>query len=204
MESLEGRLGLPPGLLRMELMIETPQALLNIPRLAAAGAGRISAAHLGAYDFTASLNVSGAHQRLTHPACDFARLMMETALADTGIRISDGATNLMPVPPRAAIHNAWKVHYENIRPALDFGIYQGWTFIPPNFRHVTRRSTRSFWRGWRRLRSGFITSSRMPRGPRWPTASSTTLLPARDCSTSSCARSTPAQSPGKRRCRGRA
>lgn len=128
--SSENRLGLRGGSLGMEIMIETPQALLNIPRLVAAGAGRITAAHLGAYDFTAALNVAGSHQRLTHPACDFARMMMQTALAATGIRVSDGATNLIPVPPREAVHRAWKLHYENVRHALVSGIYQGWDLHP--------------------------------------------------------------------------
>ena len=37
-----------------------------------------------------------------HPACDFARQMMLVSLAGTGIHLSDGATNILPVGPHRA------------------------------------------------------------------------------------------------------
>src|SRR5439155_25214360 len=75
---IERELGLDAGVLRFEVMIETPQVVLGsdgvsaLPRLIPAAAGRLQAAHFGTYDYTASLGITAAHQRMRHPACDFA------------------------------------------------------------------------------------------------------------------------------------
>ncbi|MBI1808215.1 MAG: phosphoenolpyruvate kinase, partial [Ignavibacteria bacterium] len=95
---LEAKHSLKDGSLKLEIMIETPQSIINnhgesaLPHIVAAAEGRCVAAHFGVYDYTASLNVTAAHQTMDHPACDFARHMMQVALAGTGIWISDGAT----------------------------------------------------------------------------------------------------------------
>ncbi len=150
---LEPRLGLPAGSLKLEIMVETPQAVLDengaaaLPRLVEAARGRCVAAHFGTYDYTASLNITAAHQHMLHPACDFAREVMLVALAGTGVWISDGATNVLPVPRhradddrtlsgrqmaenREAVHRAWKLHYDHVRHSLAGGIYQGWDLHP--------------------------------------------------------------------------
>ena len=97
---LEPALALDPGSLKIELMIETTQSILNergesnLLHLLTAARGRCVAAHFGTYDYTASCNITAAHQTMTHPACDFARNMMQVAFAGTGIWLSDGATNI--------------------------------------------------------------------------------------------------------------
>lgn len=54
--TLERRLGLRAGVLKIELMVETPQAILGpdgsvpLPQFVAAGGGRVTGAHFGAYD----------------------------------------------------------------------------------------------------------------------------------------------------------
>ena len=127
----ESKLGLPPGSLRMELMIETPQSILLLQELLAAARGRCVAAHFGTYDYTASMGITAAHQRMDHPACDFARQMMKVAYAGTGLWLSDGATNVLPVgKDRKTIHRAWKLHYEHIQNSLVNGYYQGWDLHP--------------------------------------------------------------------------
>jgi len=104
-EKLEARLGLEPGALKMELMIELTQTLMDedgrspMPRLLSAAQGRCTGAHFGTYDYTASAAITAAHQRMDHPACDFAKQMMKIAFAGTGVFLSDGATNVMPVAP---------------------------------------------------------------------------------------------------------
>jgi len=70
---------------------------------------------------------------------------MQVALAGTGVWISDGATNVLPVAPhhadrtltgrevaenRAAVHAAWKLHYEHVRHSLMQAYYQGWDLHP--------------------------------------------------------------------------
>jgi citrate lyase beta subunit len=127
---------LPAGTLKFELMVETTQSIVAsdgsvaLPRLIAEGGGRIVAAHFGTYDYTAACNITAAHQHMLHPACDFARRMMQVSLAGTGIWLSDGATNVMPVGGRADVHRAWRLHAEHIRHSLTNGFYQGWDLHP--------------------------------------------------------------------------
>src|SRR3984893_13699867 len=103
-EALEPALGLPAGSLQMEPMIETTQSILDqdgtsmLPKLLRAARGRMVAAHFGTYDYTASCNITAAYQHMRHPACDFAKQMMQVAYAGTGIWLSDGATSILPVP----------------------------------------------------------------------------------------------------------
>jgi citrate lyase beta subunit len=134
---------LAPGTLRMELMIETPPSIFDergavaLPHLIKEGRGRITAAHFGTYDYTASLGITAAHQHMRHPACDFARSVMQVALAGTDVWLSDGATNVLPVGnDRAAIHRAWRHHYDDIRHSLTNAFYQGWDLHPAQL--VTR------------------------------------------------------------------
>src|SRR5256714_995804 len=102
---LEQQTGLAEGSLKFEMMIETTQSIINhrgeinLPLLLAAGEGRCIAAHFGTYDYTAGCNITAAQQHMLHPACDFAKNMMQVSFAGTGIWLSDGATNIMPVAP---------------------------------------------------------------------------------------------------------
>jgi citrate lyase beta subunit len=127
---------LPAGTLRFELMVETTQSIFSpdgtvaLPRLIAEGGGRIIAAHFGTYDYTAACGITAAHQHMLHPACDFAKHVMQVTLAGTGIWLSDGATNVMPVGGRDAVHRAWRLHAEHIRHSLVAGFYQGWDLHP--------------------------------------------------------------------------
>jgi len=153
LEALEAALDLEEGSLRFELMIETTQAIFNargesnLPHLLDASEGRCVAAHFGTYDYTASCSITAAYQTMTHPACDFAKHMMQVAFAGTGIWLSDGATNILPTPPhraekgkrltrveiegnRDAVHRAWRLHYEHIQHSLVSAYYQGWDLHP--------------------------------------------------------------------------
>src|SRR6185436_14542906 len=61
---------LAPGTLKMELMVETPQSIFDdrgavaLPALIKEGRGRITAAHFGTYDYTASLGITASHQHM--------------------------------------------------------------------------------------------------------------------------------------------
>jgi len=149
-EQLEQRLGLPGGSLRMEFMVETTQTIFDprgrtaLPRLYRAAGTRLVAAHFGTYDYTANCDITAAHQRMRHPACDFAKHVMKVSFAGTGIMLSDGATNIMPVGPhkgkdlseaqqrdnRAAVYAAWRLHADDVRHSLVNGFYQGWDLHP--------------------------------------------------------------------------
>jgi citrate lyase beta subunit len=135
--------GLAGGTLRMELMVETPFSIfdergaVSLPSLVGEASGRVVAAHFGTYDYTASLGITAAHQHMRHQVCDFARGIMQVALAGTSVWLSDGATNVLPVgKDRAVIHQAWRTHYDDIRHSLTNAYYQGWDLHPAQL--VTR------------------------------------------------------------------
>jgi len=140
---IESAHGLPAGAIRMELMVETPFSIfdergaVSLPALIREGGGRVSAAHFGTYDYTASLGITASHQHMRHQACDFARNVMQVALAGTDVWLSDGATNVLPVgKDRSVIQQAWRLHYDDIRHSLGNAFYQGWDLHPAQL--VTR------------------------------------------------------------------
>ena len=101
-----------------------------LPRLVTEGGGRIVAAHFGTYDYTAACGITAAHQHMLHPVCDFAKHVMQITLAGTGIWLSDGATNVMPIGSRDVVHRAWRLHAEHVLHSLVTGFYQGWDLHP--------------------------------------------------------------------------
>ncbi|NKB86687.1 MAG: phosphoenolpyruvate kinase [Acidobacteria bacterium] len=133
---LESANGLAAGSLKLEIMVETPQSILApdgssaLYGLVDAADGRCVAAHFGVYDYTASCGITAQFQSLDHPACDFARHHMQVALAGTGVWLSDGATNVIPVGSTDSFHDAWKLHYQHCRHSLRHGFYQGWDLNP--------------------------------------------------------------------------
>lgn len=158
-ELLEKRSGLADGALKIEPMIETPQAIINqrsqmgIGALIDAAAGRCRSIHFGVYDYTASCGITAAYQAMGHPACDFARQVMLVSTAGTGVHLSDGATNVLPVGPhraseggtlgaeqiqqnRAAVASAWRLGFDDNMHSLRNGFYQGWDLHPAQL--VTR------------------------------------------------------------------
>jgi citrate lyase beta subunit len=152
--ALERKLGLTPGTLRFEVMVETPHLVLDargtslLPRLLDVSDGRLSGAHFGTYDYTAGVNITAAYQRMRHPACEFAKQVMQVAFAGTGVWLSDGSTSVLPVPihrevaggaplsaeqlaaNRRSVHAAWKLHFDDVRHSLAGGFYQGWDLHP--------------------------------------------------------------------------
>ncbi|PWW54259.1 DUF6986 family protein [Actinokineospora spheciospongiae] len=139
---LERDLGLAGGALRFEVQIETTQAVIDaegrftVPRLISAGAGRVSGLHFGTYDYTAACGLGAAEQHLAHAACDFARHAMQVGAAGTGVRLSDGSSNLLPVGDRETVHRNWSIHYTLVRRSLRHGFFQGWDLHPAQL--VTR------------------------------------------------------------------
>ncbi len=147
---LERALGWPVGSVGVELMVETPRALIGddgtvaLPGLVQAAEGRCAAVHLGAWDLTASLGVGASQATLLHPYCDLARSLMTVSLAGTGVRVVDGATNVMPVEVhrgaeltdaqraenRATVLGALGVMTKHWRHAAMMGVHQGWDLHP--------------------------------------------------------------------------
>jgi citrate lyase beta subunit len=128
--------------LDLELQIETPQAVLGpdgaatLARMVHVAGPRLIGLHYGTYDYSASLGIAAAHQSSDHPAADFAKQLMQVAVAGTGAHAVDGSTNVLPVGSREQVHAAWQLHAGLVRRALERGFYQGWDLHPAQL--VTR------------------------------------------------------------------
>jgi hypothetical protein len=135
----------------LEIQIETPQAVIGpdgvvtaAPLVHAAGP-RLTGLHYGTYDYSAALGIAAAHQSSDHPAADFAKQVLQVAVAGTGVRAVDGSTNVLPVGDREQVHGAWRLHAGLVRRALERGFYQGWDLHPAQL--VTRyTATYAFYR----------------------------------------------------------
>ncbi|MFG1820426.1 DUF6986 family protein [Kribbella sp. NPDC049174] len=136
LSTIEQAHNLPAESLKFEIQIETPQAILGpdgsalVARMIHAGGGRVTGLHYGTYDYSASLGVAAAYQSMDHPVADHAKDVMQLAAASTGVFVSDGSTNVLPVGDREAVHAAWRLHFGLVRRSLARGIYQGWDMHP--------------------------------------------------------------------------
>ncbi len=148
-EIIERKFNLASGSLKLEIMVETTQSIIDhtgtnpLYRFILASNGRCIATHFGTYDYTASNNITARYQEMDHDVCDFAHYMTKVALNHTGIWLSDGATNTMPIGPNRGdlteaeelenmkvVHRAWLKGYKHIRHSLYKGLYQGWDLNP--------------------------------------------------------------------------
>jgi citrate lyase beta subunit len=122
--------------LPFEIQVETPQAILGpagtaliAPMIEATG-GRCAGLHYGTYDYSASLGVAAAFQSMEHPAADHAKAVMQLAAAGTGVPVSDGSTNILPVGDTESVRAAWRLHARLVRRSLERAYYQGWDLHP--------------------------------------------------------------------------
>ncbi|MEU1669494.1 aldolase [Streptomyces sparsogenes] len=128
--------GLPAGRIGFEIQIETTQAVLGpdgratVARMIDAAGGRATGLHYGTFDYSASCGVSAAHQSMDHPVADHAKAVMQVAAAGTGVRLSDGSTNVLPVGTTEQVHEAWRLHHRLVRRSLARAYYQGWDMHP--------------------------------------------------------------------------
>jgi citrate lyase beta subunit len=149
--ALEKSHGLTPGALRFEIQVETPQAILAadgsaaVARMVHCGGGRVVGLHYGTYDYSAACGVASPYQSLEHPVAEHAKAVMQVAAAGTGVRLSDGSTNLLPVGSAADILGAWRLHGRLVRHSLERAYFQGWDLHPLQL--VTRyAATYAFYR----------------------------------------------------------
>lgn len=153
-EELEKTLDFVNGSLKVEVMIETTQSIIDkngsftIPSIVEASNGRCSGCHFGTYDYTASCDITATYQSMQHDTCDFAKHIIQISLAGRNVMISDGATTIMPIGPYRAskdgsplskeqllkneevVHDAWRLAFDNVMHSLKNGFYQGWDLNP--------------------------------------------------------------------------
>jgi citrate lyase beta subunit len=152
-ELIEAHSALPSGALKMEIMVEQTQAIMDsegknpLRKFLEASRGRMVASAFGTYDYTAHCNITAKYQAMSHPVCDFAHHMTRVAIGHTGLMLADGATNVMPVGPHRGdhlspaqiienmdvVHRAWRLGYDHVRHSLYNGFYQGWDLHPAQF-----------------------------------------------------------------------
>jgi len=119
-----------------EIQVETPQAIVGadgaatIAKCVHAAPRRLTGLHFGTYDYSAALGIAAAYQSMEHPAADYAKAVMQVAAAGTGVRLSDGSTNVLPVGDRDDVIAAWRLHARLVRRSLERGFYQGWDLHP--------------------------------------------------------------------------
>ncbi|NSC20314.1 aldolase [Streptomyces albus subsp. chlorinus] len=135
-EEFEKARGLEAGRIGFEIQIETTQSILGadgratVARMIDAARGRATSLHYGTFDYSASCGVSAAYQAMDHPAADHAKAVMQVAAAGTGVRLSDGSTNILPTGGRSQVHEAWRTHHALVRRSLARAYYQGWDMHP--------------------------------------------------------------------------
>ncbi|GAA0702641.1 aldolase/citrate lyase family protein [Kitasatospora atroaurantiaca] len=136
LEDFEQRAGLPAKRIGFEIQIETTQAILGpdgratVALMIDAAEGRATGLHYGTFDYSASCGVSAAYQSMDHPVADHAKAVMQVAAAGTGVRLSDGSTNVIPTGSTEQVHAAWKLHHDLVRRSLARAYYQGWDMHP--------------------------------------------------------------------------
>ncbi|MCP2320871.1 HpcH/HpaI aldolase/citrate lyase family protein [Nocardia amikacinitolerans] len=148
-EGLERGSGLADGMLRFELQIESPQAIVGadggvpVAKMIKVAGRRCAGLHFGTYDYTAACGIAAIDQALDHPAADYAKAVMQAAAAQTGVWVCDGSTQIVPdAEPEAALRE----HHRLVTRALRRGYYQGWDMHPGHL--VTRwLATYEFFRG---------------------------------------------------------
>ena len=152
-EMIEANTKIEKGALKMEMMVETTQAVIDkdgknpLRTFVTASQGRMIATAFGTYDYTAACNITAKYQDMGHAVCDFAHHFMKVSLGATGIWLSDGATNVMPIGPhrgdnltaaqiaenKMVVQRSWKKAYDHTRYSLWKGLYQGWDLNPAQF-----------------------------------------------------------------------
>lgn len=152
-ETIEANTKIESGALKMEMMVETTQAVIDkdgknpLRTYVEASKGRMIATAFGTYDYTAACNITAKYQDMGHAVCDFAHHFMKVSLGATGIWLSDGATNVMPIGPhrgnnltpeqlaenKMVVFRSWKKAYDHTRYSLWKGLYQGWDLNPAQF-----------------------------------------------------------------------
>ncbi len=152
-EAIEANTKFKKGSLKMEMMVEQTQAVIDkdgknpLRDFVLASKGRMIATAFGTYDYTAHCNITAKYQDMGHAVCDFAHHFMKVSLGATGIWLSDGATNVMPIGPhrgndltpeqiaenRTVVHRSWKKAFNHTRYSLWKGLYQGWDLNPAQF-----------------------------------------------------------------------
>ncbi len=73
--------------------------------------------------------MSAAYQSMEHPVADHAKAVMQVAAAGTGVRLSDGSTNVIPTGRPSSLRRLEPAP-RLVRRSLARAYYQGWDMHP--------------------------------------------------------------------------
>jgi hypothetical protein len=134
LSEFEKQQALKSGLIKIELTVASPRAIINddgriaLGKLVEAAGGRCRSARLDGDSFLSELNVPAAHRHARHEACNFARQIMHLVLSPVNIGLSDSivpSTALSDGADIQAVHRAWREHFNGVSHSLIGGFYQG-------------------------------------------------------------------------------
>ena len=134
-ERLEAGTGCPPGGCGSSSRSRPPSrscgadGTVTVARDGPAADGPLRGLHYGTYDYSAACGIAAAQQSLEHPVADHAKAVMQVAAAGTGVRLSDGSSNMLRWAA-ADVHAAWQLHARLVRRSLERGFCQGWDLHP--------------------------------------------------------------------------
>jgi hypothetical protein len=129
--------------LALELMVESPVALTQIPDWLDEAEGLCRAVHFGPNDFLASCGV--LEGELHHLLCKAARerLLFEVRSHSAAVALADGPTTRLPIPlhrgalteeqrgeNRDVVRAAWDIHRDDLRRSWRQGYTQSWDLHP--------------------------------------------------------------------------
>jgi citrate lyase beta subunit len=129
--ALERKTGLPPGRVKLEVLIESSLAEANIFDIAQASP-RLVGLILGTYDYWASLGLRAAAYRPEHPLIGQLRGRIVKAAAAVGIPAIAEMTTNYPTKNKSEAERAAAIEEfrRDARLALDYGFAGKWTGIP--------------------------------------------------------------------------
>ncbi len=140
--TIEQRLGLPAGHIRVQFLVESARAVEHLPDLTHAAGARLAGIVWGIADYSADVGLP--HIRNDHPVCDWARCALVNAAGACGVPAIDSMTLNYPTPlhrgealtptqrdeNRAKVLAALQQVYADARHGMDLGMSGKWVGHP--------------------------------------------------------------------------
>ena len=140
--TIEQRLGLPAGHIRVQFLVESARAVEHLPDLTHAAGARLAGIAWGIADYSADVGLP--HIRNDHPVCDWARCALVNAAGACGVPAIDSMTLNYPTPlhrgealtptqreeNRAKVLAALQQVHADARHGMDLGMSGKWVGHP--------------------------------------------------------------------------
>ncbi|PYP89612.1 MAG: hypothetical protein DMF61_02785 [Blastocatellia bacterium AA13] len=130
-EKAERSAGLAPGKIKIEVLIESVNAVERVFEIARASE-RLVGLVLGSYDYWASLGMRGSVYRCDHPLINYARVRLVSAAASVGVPAIAEMTTNYPTQNKTEQERVEAIEEfrRDATLARDFGFAGKWTGMP--------------------------------------------------------------------------